>query len=346
VIRKAIAFGIFATLSLLLTVYIGAQIAHFQIGTSRYSLTATFGDATNLRGGDPVRLAGVEVGQVSNVKVVDGKARVRFQVDKDVTLPDDSEVAVRWLNLIGQRELYLYPGTGMTLLHDGDTMQKTRSVVDLGALLNELGPLTQAIDPHQVNQLVEALASALDGNRSQVDSIVGDLRTALDTIASRKDTISQLLGDYQTLTGVVAKRDLELQTMVDNLATLSKAFADSGQTLDDALVQLPELADGLRTLLTGNEQQLGSAIDSIAAVTDTVRDHLGDLTTILDNFPGAERSLLRATSYGEFVLINGVCISPTKPPCPHPIILAGSSQGQGQINSTGRLQDLLLGGPS
>src|SRR5438132_1238053 len=127
--RKAISFGIFATLSLLLTFYIGAQIAHFKIGADRYSLGATFADATNLKAGDPVRLSGVKIGQVSSVKVVDGQARVRFQIDKGVTLSKDSEVAVRWLNLIGQRELYLYPGSSNDLLKSGDTIEKTRSVV-------------------------------------------------------------------------------------------------------------------------------------------------------------------------------------------------------------------------
>ncbi|MEY2571313.1 MAG: phospholipid/cholesterol/gamma-HCH transport system substrate-binding protein [Acidimicrobiaceae bacterium] len=345
-LRKAISFGVFAALSLALTFYIGAQIAHFKLGTERYGLTATFDDVTNLRAGDPVRLAGVPVGQVSAVKVVDGRAQVRFQVDKSVSLPSDSEVAVRWLNLIGQRELYLYPGTSTdTITKDGkQTMGKTRSVVDLGALLNELGPLTQAIDPKQVNSLVEALATALDGNRTQLDAVVADLRTVLDTFASRKDTIQQLITDYATVTGTIAKRDLEIQTMVDNLASLSAAFADSSQTLDTALVQLPALAAGLQTLLSANEQQLGSTLDSLAQISDTVHAHLGDLTTILEQFPSAEQALLRSTSYGEFVLINAVCISPTAPPCPTPIILAANAKGSGALNSTASISNALLGG--
>ena len=345
-LRKAIAFGVFAALSLALTFYIGAQIAHFQLGAQRYGLTATFDDVTNLRAGDPVRLAGVPVGQVSSVKVVDGRARVRFQVDSSVHLPTDSEVAVRWLNLIGQRELYLYPGTDTaTIPQDGKaTMDKTRSVVDLGALLNELGPLTQAIDPKQVNSLVEALVTALDGNRTQLDSVVGDLKTVLDTLASRKDTVQQLLSDYATVTGTIAKRDLEIQTLVDDLASLTQSFADSSQTLDSALVQLPELAVGLQTLLSANEQQLASAIDSISQITGTVHVHLGDLTTILEQFPSAEQSLLRSTSYGEFALIDVVCLSSTAPPCPTPIILAANAKGSGPLTTPATISDALLGG--
>lgn len=344
--RKAIAFGLFAAMSLFLTFYIGAQIAHFKFGAQRYSLVATFDDATNLRAGDPVRLAGVEVGQVGSVKVVDGRARVQFQVDDHVQLPDDSEVAVRWLNLIGQRELYLYPGKSAVALKSNDAMTRTRSVVDLGELLNELGPLTQAIDPNKVNQLIEALVTALQGNRTQVNAIVSEFKTVLGTLASRKDTISQLLTDYQTITGVVSKRDLEIQMMVENLASLSQAFADSGQVLDDALVQLPLLADGLRTLLSANEAELGRTIDSLAGVTGTVHERLGDLTTILESFGDAEAALLRATSYGEFVLINNVCIAAQPPPCPTPIIIAAQSQGHGSVETPASFQSLLVGAPT
>jgi len=292
-LRKAIAFGVFSALSLALTFYIGAQIAHVKVGADRYSLAATFDDATNLQSGDPVRLAGVPVGQVSSVKVVDGRARVRFQVDEDVTLPTDSRVAVRWLNLIGQRELYLYPGgASATIAKDGkQEITKTDSVVDLGQLLNELGPLTRAIDPREVNALIESLVTALDGNRPQVDAVVQDLRTVLATLASRKDTIEQLLTDYQTVSGEVARRDLEIQSVVNDLTALTKAFADSSQTLDTALVQLPALANGLQTLLSANEEQLGTTIDALAQVSDTVHAHLADIAAILQTFPQAQRAV-------------------------------------------------------
>ncbi|MDQ3293217.1 MAG: MlaD family protein, partial [Actinomycetota bacterium] len=180
-LRKAVGFGLFAALSLALTVFIGAQIANISLGTQRYSLRATFADATNLRVGDPVRLAGVPVGQVSGVRVVEAQAEVTFTVDQEVALPTDSEVAVAWLNLIGQRELYVYPGTAADHYADGDVVDRTRSVVDLGALLDELGPLTQAVQPAQVNQLVEALVTALSGNREEIAAVVDQLDGVLAT---------------------------------------------------------------------------------------------------------------------------------------------------------------------
>jgi phospholipid/cholesterol/gamma-HCH transport system substrate-binding protein len=342
VTRRALSFGAFAAVSLLLTAYIAAQIAHVRVGSSRYSLVASFDDVMNLGAGDPVRLAGVPVGQVTSVHARMGKAEVRFAVDRSVRLADDSQVGVRWLNLIGQRELSITPGTAARRLHDGDRVRRANSVVDLGALINELGPLTESLDPAQVNQLVEALVAAFDGNRAGVDSVIGDLGAVVQTLATRKDTIAQLVSDYATITDTVARRDGEIATMVDNLATLSSAFAGSQQVLDQALVQLPRLTTGLDAVLGANATDLGHSVDDLAQVTGTVHAHLGDLEQSIVGLTPALKGLFTLTSFGQFGAVNLVCISAAKPPCPHPILTTGTP-GAGQLRSPSSFHDLLLG---
>ncbi|HEY2333095.1 MAG TPA: MlaD family protein, partial [Acidimicrobiales bacterium] len=97
---RIIGFAIFAAICLGLTVYIGADIARIQTGGT-YHLSATFADATGLGGGDPVKLAGVQVGQVTSVKLVKGQAAVGMSIKSSIHVPADSSVAVHWRNLIG-----------------------------------------------------------------------------------------------------------------------------------------------------------------------------------------------------------------------------------------------------
>src|SRR5437899_12620353 len=101
-IGKIVRLGIFVAITLSLIVWIGAQIAKVSL-EDRYKVTATFDDVTGLFAGDDVKLAGVNVGKVSTIKLVEGKAVVSFDVNSTVHLPTDSTVAARWLNLIGQR---------------------------------------------------------------------------------------------------------------------------------------------------------------------------------------------------------------------------------------------------
>jgi phospholipid/cholesterol/gamma-HCH transport system substrate-binding protein len=340
--RKAALFGLFAAVSLALTAFIAAQIAHFSL-EDRYQLSATFDDATGLRHGDTVRLAGVPVGLVKGVKVVDGRADVRFAVNKDVKLADDSVVAIRWLNLIGQRELYLEPGQSPSQLGDGDRVSRGRSVVDIGELVNKLGPLTQALNPAQVNTIVQNLVKAFSGNVGNVGEIVSDFNTVLATLAQRSDTIGQLMEDYTTLTETVARRDLQIQTVIENLVALSGTFAQSNKVLDDALVELPQLTTNLAAFLDRNAGHLGRVIDNFSVFTGVARQRIDDLEAILHNLPAALSVLFEATNDGNFANVNVVCFANQKPPCPHPVVLPAEVAGSGPLASPGAFRQVLVG---
>src|SRR5689334_23482741 len=113
-----IKLGAFTVVCLLISVTLifsignvqSLRIGPIQFLEDSYKLTATFDDVTGLLINDNVKVAGVKVGKVTSVKLVDGKAVVSFRVKDSVKLPTDSEATIRWRNLLGQRYLYLYPG--------------------------------------------------------------------------------------------------------------------------------------------------------------------------------------------------------------------------------------------
>src|SRR5438309_9124322 len=147
----------------LFTAYLAFTIGNIHLFQHTYKLTATFDDATGLLATDNVKVAGVVVGKVDKVKIDQGRAKVSISVRDSVKLPSDSSAAIRWRNLLGQRYVYLYPGTASTLLRGGNSITHTRSVVDIGELFNRLGPIIKAIDPKDVNTFLDTIVAALDG---------------------------------------------------------------------------------------------------------------------------------------------------------------------------------------
>src|SRR5437588_3029769 len=133
-IRTIVKLVVFFTVCALFTGYLAFTIGNIHLFQHTYKLTATFDDATGLLKDDNVKVAGVVVGKVNSVKIDQGKAKVEFTVKDSVKVPTDSEAAIRWRNLIGQRYVYVYPGTGSTVLRGGDRVTTTRSVVDLREL--------------------------------------------------------------------------------------------------------------------------------------------------------------------------------------------------------------------
>ena len=80
----------------------------------RVSYSAVFTNVSGLKGGNFVRIAGVEVGKVNDLTLhKDGTVTVDFAIDKGLTLTEGTRAAVRYENLIGDRYLSLEEGAGL-----------------------------------------------------------------------------------------------------------------------------------------------------------------------------------------------------------------------------------------
>ena len=126
---------------------------------------ALFSSVSGLKGGNFVRIAGVEVGKVKKITVRgDATVNVEFTADDSVVLTEGTRAAVRYQNLVGDRFMSLEDGAGgVKPLQPGQTipMDRTEPAVDIDALIGGFKPLLRALDPDQANALTGQLISAL-----------------------------------------------------------------------------------------------------------------------------------------------------------------------------------------
>ena len=319
--RRVVALVAFLVLAGGLTGAIALKIKGFSTG-DRYRATAVFDDVTGLFVGDAVKLAGVPVGRVHRIELDHGRAKVALDIDRAVHLPRDSaSVTVRWRNLIGQRDLYLEPGADATkatrfLPTDGSAViAHTTSAVDVGAVLSALGPLGQAVNPSQLNEIFTSLSQALDGNQSNIDGLVQHLGSLAGLFASRSSTIGQMLTDYSSLSHVLASRDQQIGAMVDNIATLSQAFTDNTNLFTGAIDQLSATGTGIDALLTANQTQLHALVDNLAGLSNVLDQKLPQLERAFGGLPAALQALFSIANRGNFLSIDAACIQVSAAPC-------------------------------
>jgi phospholipid/cholesterol/gamma-HCH transport system substrate-binding protein len=326
-------FGIFAAVALALIALIGSQIARLQTGRT-YTLVATFDDVSGLREGDQVKIAGAPVGQVGTIKVVNGRAEVALEVQQSVRVPVDTEASVRWRNAIGQRVIYLLPGKDTAFLQDGARITHTTSVVDIGALVQDIGPLTRSLDPDQINQLLTAAAQALHGNQKNIPQLVDNVSDLTSTVTERKKVIQQMLADYATVSGVIARRDKEIGDLVDNLLTLSDAFADNQQVVDDALVELSKTLHASDVILGSNEQQLGQVVDDLSGLTSGLRRHVEEIKSAMTTIQPLFARAYSGTARGHFVTTAVPCLALSPFPCPYGMSTPPPLRGDTKLTAT------------
>jgi phospholipid/cholesterol/gamma-HCH transport system substrate-binding protein len=316
--RVALKFGAFVVVCLVFTGYLAFTIGNLDIrdplGRNTYTVTASFDDITGLLMNDNVKVAGVVVGKVTSVSTDAGRAVVSLEIDNaHADIPKDSSAAIRWRNLIGQRYIYLYPGESSEALEDGDVIEKTASVIDLGELFNRLGPIVGSIDPAQVNDFLETITAALDGREDLVGQSLDDLATLTKGLATRDETIQRLITNLDTVAQTVNRRDAQIETMLKNLITLSDAFGDNTATLDAALVQLGSFGTELDSLLTTNADEIDRLLTNLAQVTDTVQGRLPQLDAALGGLAEASAAIFRAGNRGEFLNQKILCAFVTPP---------------------------------
>ena len=338
-IRTAIKFGTFVLVCLIFTGYLAFTIGNLDVrdplGRDTYSVTATFDDVTGLLVDDNVKVAGVVVGKVTSVRTEEGRAVVSFDIQNDHDdIPKDSSAAIRWRNLIGQRYVYLYPGDSAEALQDGDVIDETASVIDLGELFNRLGPIVGSIDPAQVNEFLDTFTAALDGREGKVGQALDDLATLTTGLASRDQAIQRLIGNLDTVAQTVNRRDAQIEAMLRNLIALSDTFGDNTATLDAALIELSSFGMELSSLLETNSDEIDRLLGNLALVTDTVHGKLPELDTALANLAEASAAIFRAGNRGEFLNQKILCAFITPPSSGEAGCPLGDPLGPGTVGAS------------
>lgn len=105
-----------------------------------YYLNAKFDESAGLRPRAPVRIAGVQVGEVTSVELTnDYQAYVEMRIDStDLKLPMDTSAHIYTEGLLGVRYIAIFPGFEEESLTDGDSIDHTSSGFVLENLIGQV----------------------------------------------------------------------------------------------------------------------------------------------------------------------------------------------------------------
>lgn len=322
--RTAIKFGLFVALCMVFLVYLASTIGNTTAlglvgqGPDTYDLTASFDDVSGLLLGDNVKIAGVPVGKVTGIDVEAGEAVVTMQIDSDRRVPTDSSASIRWRNLIGQRYVYLIPGAAPVMMEDGDVVDDTTNVIDLGELFNRLGPIVATVDSGQVNDFLDTITTALEGNELSISEALDDLAFVVQGLGERDEAIGRLIENLEVVARTVADRDAQIETMLDNLAALSQTFSDNTQLLETAILEIGAFNTDLSSVLAANRGEIDGLLADLDDTLNTVESQLGPLDLALDRLDENASATFRSSRDGTFLNQAILCLTVLPPPCATP----------------------------
>ncbi|MBW0018092.1 MAG: MCE family protein [Mycobacterium sp.] len=298
-----VKFGIFATVMIALTAFLFMIFNQYRGGaTTAYS--AVFSDASRLKTGDSVRAAGIRVGTVNSVALRgDRTVVVDFDADRNVVLTTGTKAAVRYLNLVGDRYLELADGPGSTRILGPGTqipLDHTAPALDIDLLIGGLKPVTQGLNPQDVNALTQSLLYVLQGQGQPLQSLLANTSSFTNALADNDQVVQQLIDNLNTVAATLSSSGGQFSATVDRLQRfVSGLSADRDpigaaiQSLDNGTASLADLLAHARTPLAGTINELNRLVPQL----DLHKDHID---AGLQREPDNLRKLVRLGAYGSF----------------------------------------------
>ncbi|GAA4808499.1 MCE family protein [Nocardioides caeni] len=254
-----IGVAVFALVAVVLTSMVAGTLSRAQRGDT-IAVTAVFRDATGLRPGDDVRMAGVRIGRVAETRVGTGDdqglAIVTMNIDGNQGLHDDIIASIDYLNLMGQRYVAITrPDRTQEAgaLEDGAEvpLARTRTALDLTAMFNAFQPIFDLLRPSDVNELATNIVQVLQGQGPTLDHLLRQTADLTSGLVDREDVFARVVDNVTLVLDTTNEHRAEVTAMVDGLASLTEGLAN-------------------------DRDRIATSLDSIARLTDTTADIVGE----------------------------------------------------------------------
>ncbi|KAA0117061.1 MCE family protein [Mycolicibacterium sp. P9-22] len=247
-------------------------------GTSDHS--AYFSEAGGIKPGSDVRVSGLGVGRVSEVRLEGTKVRVDFTVRTGVELGDRTEAAIKTETVLGTKMLELTPRGGGELTGI-IPLERTTSPYDLPSALGDLTTTISGLDTTQLSSALSTLAETFQNTPADLKLALEGVSQFSDTLNNRDAQLRNLLADANKVTGVLAKRSDQIAALVVNANALLAELLSQQQSVDAFMVNLTAASRQLSGLVADNRTQLKPALDKLNGVLEILDNRKQELQRTL-----------------------------------------------------------------
>jgi phospholipid/cholesterol/gamma-HCH transport system substrate-binding protein len=295
--------GVLAITAVVIT---GVTIFLFTGGTGffwqRYSLKTRFTNVAGLNPGSPVRLAGVQVGSVSDVELVGDQVEVTFEVNRkyEPQITSASVARLGSVSLLGESAVDISPGPGVTPVPDWGyvpggkapaalsdmTDQASQGITELTALIHDVRTGRGTVGKLMTDEQLYA----------ELNRFVTSATELTQGIRDGRGTLGKLMNDpavANSLQGTLANMETLTRQLNEGQGSLGKLLHDDAfaQSLNGATANINALVGKLNS----GEGTAGKLINDPAVFNqlDSVTKRLDQLIADLNNGNGTMGQLLK-----------------------------------------------------
>lgn len=299
--------GIFVVATVLGLLYLTTRINHsgLSLNDSR-TLYVEFDNASGLLAKTPVEFAGIRVGYVQVIDLMNRKARAQILLDVNVPVYEDSSVRMENRGLLGEKIISIMGGGRAPLVPDGGTIEAENiggfhdAIDNFNDIATSVKELIQGGDGkpslkdiiENVNDTTEDLRHLVRGNRDRMGNIIknvdelsqtlngDDLRRTVENLRVTTDSIRNFMGDGGQGSGaddVMQKFKSVMTTLDSTTGRLDRILAkvERGEGTVGRLLSDESTADKIDETLDGINEFVGT-VKRIELAVGFRGEYLGD----------------------------------------------------------------------
>jgi phospholipid/cholesterol/gamma-HCH transport system substrate-binding protein len=236
--------GLFFALALIATFIILEMLGGITFWKTGTHVHALFNNVQELKVGDAVKLAGVEIGKVERISLTNNQVMVSMKIDDKAAVRTDSKATVKFTGLLGQNFVAVDFGTATGVkVADGAYLQ-TAEQPDISAIMTKLDNvatgvenLTKSFTGDKIDNLLGPFTDFLKQNSPKLTTIFGNMQTISSQIAEGKGTVGKLITD-----------DALYTSAVNTVSNLENTSMEIKLTLDRARSVIDQINAGEGTL--------------------------------------------------------------------------------------------------
>ena len=272
--------GIFVVLAVFAAILIIEMLGGMDSLRPGYHVSALFDTVQELKVGDSVKMAGVEIGRVEKIAFDANKVKVTMKLHPEASVRTDSVATVKFAGLMGQNFVSINFGSpGAPRAVDGSLIASEEQP-DLSAIMAKLDKAASGI---------ESFGKSFSGDK--IDNILGPLT---DFFKQNSGHIGAVVTNIENVTSQIASGQGTVGRLIYQDALYNSAIS-TVTNLQDAVAQVRGVVDGI----TSGKGTIGKLITDEALYNSTEAS-MTNLNQILFKINHGEGTIGRLVNDQEF----------------------------------------------
>jgi phospholipid/cholesterol/gamma-HCH transport system substrate-binding protein len=275
--RNPVPIGIIGVVAILALLVGALNASKLPFVDSGHTVYANFGDAAGLQKGNTVRVAGVQVGKVTSVKLDTENGRsvvkVAMKVNSSTHVNDNSDADIKIETLLGQVYVAISPSGTAPLPNNTIQVANTTTPTSITTAFNGLGKRAQQIDVQQLAQSFNVLADTFKNTGPSVRGSLQGLERLSATIASRDSELKALFSRTNVVTNTLASHDAQIAKLINDSNLILDTVHQQRAVIHSLLVHTSALSKQLTSLVAENRSVIGPALAQLHGTLAILKSH-------------------------------------------------------------------------